>query len=279
MHRNVTLLAAHNFLNDFRFQEAFLVIYFAQISGSYTAAMTVLALFSLSEAVFQIPTGIFSDKMGRKRTFFLGSICSTLGVACYAFAHGMGMLALGGILLGEARAFFGANNDAFLYETLKEDNKEQEFHHYQGKVNGMYQLALGLSALTASLIVKQDLRFLFMLGIVPQLLTVLVSLFFHEPKVHIPSTRGHFSHFMESFKHIWKNPRLRLLAFAQSLSYGYGETSFNYNMTFIGTLWPTWALGLYRAINHGLGFIGCWFAGRTVQRFKGAKMLIISEVW
>ena len=73
MTKNVRLLYLHNLLTDFRFQEAFIVIYFAKIVGSYASAMSVVALSTMVAALVDIPTGLLSDRFGRKKTIVTGS--------------------------------------------------------------------------------------------------------------------------------------------------------------------------------------------------------------
>ena len=46
------------------------------------------------------------------------------------------------------------------------------------------------------------------------------------------------------------------------------EAKSQFQTIFINTLWPTWAVGVYRAMNNGLGFFGFWFSGRMIDRFK-----------
>jgi MFS family permease len=92
MLRNVRLLHIHNFLTDFCPQWPFLIIYFADITGSYTTGMSILALETVAAALFDIPTGIFSDKMGRRLTMASGSISCALGLACYAWGLSVSVL-------------------------------------------------------------------------------------------------------------------------------------------------------------------------------------------
>jgi hypothetical protein len=58
--RNVRLLGWFNFLGDFRLYGPLVVIYFAQVTGSYGAATSLLALKMLSSAAFEVPTGVCS---------------------------------------------------------------------------------------------------------------------------------------------------------------------------------------------------------------------------
>jgi len=75
--RNIRLLALFNFLLDFRLYAPIMVIYFEQITHSYTLAMSVLAATMLASAALELPTGIFSDRVGRRTTIIAGAAAIT----------------------------------------------------------------------------------------------------------------------------------------------------------------------------------------------------------
>src|SRR5258706_7065626 len=95
--RNVRLLPWFNFCSDFRIYNAIAVIYFAHVSGSYALGIGVFSIAKLSSAIFEVPTGIFSDFLGRKLTLALGQLASVLSIASYAVAGSFGVLAIGGV--------------------------------------------------------------------------------------------------------------------------------------------------------------------------------------
>ena len=276
MLRNIRLIYIHNLLTDIRFQSAFIVIYYAQVAGSYTAATAVLAIETLSAALFDIPTGIVSDKLGRKLTLTMGSTCFALSGTCYALAHGFGMLAAGATFYGLSYALFSGNNNALLFESLKAAGREKEFHHYQGRLSSMFQLGLGTSALIASMIAPHGLRIVFICGIVPQVLAAIVSLFITEPRAHFDSEQKSLAHMKAAFKTILHNRRLRLLTIGNSISFGVGEAVFVFAPAFINRLWPIWAVAIYRAMASFMGFIGFWFAGPILDRIKPARALALA---
>src|SRR5215472_15149902 len=168
---NIRLLAWFNFCSDFRIYNAIAVIYFARVSGSYAFGIGVFTISKISAAIFEIPTGVFSDFLGRKLTLALGQVMAALSIACYAFARSFALLALGGVLEGLAQAFFSGNNDALLFESLKQEERAAEFAQFQGRVSSIFQLALAVSAAVAMLALKWlSFRELFLLSIVPQIL-------------------------------------------------------------------------------------------------------------
>ncbi len=278
MIRNVRILYVHNFLVDLRFQDVFRPIYFAQITGSYTLAMAVFSVQWIVSALADIPTGVLSDKMGRKFTIVLASACSTIGIAIWAFSTHSAGLFLGSIFCGLSECLFNGNNNALLYESLKSSGQEGRFPHYQGRTSSMFQLALGLSAICASFLTGHGLRFLFILGIIPQALSIIAGLFFKEPRVHVPAPQKSLRHLKDACVKIYGNTHLLLLVIAQALGYA-DEAKFQFQTIFVNTLWPTWTLGIYRAMSNGLSFLGFWVSGRIIDRFKETYVLAVQQAY
>jgi len=279
MLRNIRLLYLHNFLSDFRPQWPFAVVYFAQISGSYTAAMSIWALEMLSSAFMDIPTGIFSDRVGRRYTIFLGSLSAAIGVALYALAQDIWGLLPGAFFMGLSQCLFNGNNNAMLYESLKSQNQEGRFHHYQGRTSSMWHLALCISAFLAAVLEPFGLKFIFMVGIFPQVLAAITSLFFKEPRIHIHDGKKNFHYLLEACIAIRKNPRLWLLLLAQTISFGAGESNYQFKTAFVNMLWPGWGPGIFRGINHSVAFLGYWFSGRILDRIKAPYYLAFREAY
>src|SRR5690348_13401937 len=97
IHKNIRLLGWFNFLLDFRLYGPIIILYFTQVSGSFALGMSVFSITMLASAIFEVPTGVFSDKIGRKKTIVCGSIASVISVALYAVGGTYGMLVAGAI--------------------------------------------------------------------------------------------------------------------------------------------------------------------------------------
>lgn len=277
MQRNIRLLGWHNFLTDFRLYGPFIVIYFAEVSGSWTLAMAVMSIQMVVSAALEIPTGILSDRMGRKKTLATGSIFSAAAVATYAIAPGFALLALGGVFEGTARSLFTGNNTALLYDTAKAEGKEDEYHHLLGRTSMMFQLALGISAVLGGLLAEGSLRLVVALSVIPQLLAIFVSLRVEEPVVHKSISENSLEHFKDAFRHLKGHPRLKWLTLAQSLGYGFGEANYHFVAVYFRTLWPLWAIGLLRSAGHALAASSFWMSGRMIDRFGHFPILIFTR--
>ena len=77
---------------------------------------------------------------------------------------------------------------------------------------------------------------------------------------------------------IYGNTHLLLLVIAQAIGRA-DEAKSQFQTIFINTLWPTWAVGVYRAMNNGLGFFGFWFSGRMIDRFKETYVLAVQQAY
>jgi MFS family permease len=131
--QNIKLIALFNLFTDFDLYSAILVIYFANITGSYILAMSLYSIVMVSSAIFEIPTGVFSDYIGRRKTMIMGAISSIVSVVFYAIGTNYPILIVGALFEGLRRAWYSGNNDALLYEILADNNQKEEYDHYLGK--------------------------------------------------------------------------------------------------------------------------------------------------
>jgi len=271
--RNIRLLALFNFLLDFTLFGPVIIIYFEREIGSYTLAMSVLSVTMLSAALFEVPTGVFSDMIGRKWTVVAGAVASLLSVIFYAVGSVYAVLLVGAILEGLARSLFSGNNNALLYDTLAENGEQAEYQSYLGRTSSTYQFALAISALLGGLLAAVSFSLVMWLSVIPRALMVIVSLRFIEPQIHKAESGNIYSHLREAFQNIIRNPRLRLLNIGQIISYSVGEAAFQFRTVFIELLWPLWAIGAARTISNIMAAVSFYFAGPLLKRFGESRLL------
>ena len=130
MNSNIKLLNWFNFFTDLIFYAPIAVLYFAKVSGSFALGMSVFSIVTISSALLEIPTGIFSDKIGRRKTIILGAASAVVASIFYAIGGSFLFLAIGSFFLGLCRSFYSGNNDALLYDTLSEKNEQHKFGEY-----------------------------------------------------------------------------------------------------------------------------------------------------
>lgn len=280
MHRNIRLLAWFNFFLDFRLYAPVAILYFAKVSGSYALGMSVFSVTMLAGALLEVPTGVLSDRMGRKRTLMAGAAASVISVICYALAghiDGAAYLALliGGIFEGMARAFYSGNNAALLHDTLAETGQQAEFQEYFGKTSSMFHFALAVSAVVGGVIAAVSYPAVMWLSVIPATIGLAISTRFVEPRIHEAANSGNiFAHLREAIVNTWRRPRLRTLSAASIIGHAAGESGYQFRAVFIEMLWPTWAIGLSRMLSSLNAAIGFYFSGRIIRRFGEYRLLV-----
>src|SRR3989344_6165866 len=118
LHKNIRILKLFNFFTDFKLYAPVAIIYFAKVSGSFALGMSIFSIAMVSSALFEIPTGIFSDRIGRRKTVILGALAAVLYSVFYAIGISFWFLAAGAVFEGLSRSFYSGNNNALLYDTL-----------------------------------------------------------------------------------------------------------------------------------------------------------------
>jgi MFS family permease len=279
VNRNVRLLSWFNFFGDFRMYGPIMVIYFAQVTGSYTAAASLLAVKMLSSAAFEVPTGVLSDRLGRRGTMIAGAVVMVAAHLGYAGAPGYGLLLAAVVLEGLATALWSGNNESLLYDTLLEAGREEEFPRHSGRVNSMFQIALALAAAIGGVVAGAwSLRVVVVLSVVPQVLCVLVALRVREPRVHGPLESNVLVHLGSALRGIRRNPVLRRMTLVSALRYS-SESAAQLSPVFVAGLWPLWALGLWRTFGHGVAFAGFRVSGWLIGRVGAARTLLFGELF
>lgn len=277
--RNIKLLAWHNFFTDFWLYAPVAILYFTQVSGSYARGMSVFAIAMLTQALFEIPTGIFSDLIGRARTMTLGSLAIVMGSVAYAIGANYWWLVLGAILEGLSRAFYSGNNDALLHDTLTELNRTDEYADKLGKLSSMFQIALAAAAILGGVIANWSFAWVVWLSVIPQVICLIISLKLIEPKVYEKYEVIPYTHLKEAWQLFIHNPKLRILTSASAIGNSVGEALFQFNATFISMLWPIWAIGIAKALSYAGGAVGFITAGKLIKKYKELPLIMATEIY
>ncbi len=274
LQHKIRLFACFRFFTAFRFSSAILIIYFARVSGSYALGMSVFSVVSLSQLVFDIPTGALSDMIGRKQILFAGSIVALCYTACYAASNSYWLLAAGAAFEGLDRALNSGTWNALLFETLAEHDSIGRYAEFSGKLTAAEHTAFGLSGLAGGIIAAYSFHLVFWLTLVPQAVALVLTLCLHEPARSSRRRRSLRAGLLETMRQFGANGRLRLLTLAAALGETIGETAFQFRPAFFLTVWPVWALGMTGTITQFGGAASFYFAGRIIRRFEALRVLV-----
>lgn len=277
--KNVRLLSIFNFLIGFSVFAPLAIIYFSQIAGSFTLGTSVFGIIMISSALFEVPTGLLSDKVGRKYTIVLGSWMRVLAFVFYALGFSYLWLVIGAVFEGLSRAFYSGNNDALLYDSLVDAGNEDDFAKYQGKVSSTEQLAMGLSAVFSGLIAFYSFNYLLWFSVLIQICLLVISYLLIEPASKRRLDTNIFADIKEAIVLFISNKKLRLLSLASILSYSISELKWNFGSAFVATVWPLWAIGISKMLPSFGASLSFYFSGNLIRKFKAVKILLFDNIY
>ena len=272
--RNIKILTWQGLFIGFSLWSAIAAIYFSRISGSFVLGLSVFSIANISGALFEIPTGIFSDKIGRKYTTMLGGLAYTISGIFYAIGINYWWLFAGAVMGGLGRSFYSGNNDALLYDSLNKSDRKEELEKFMGHIGSAEQWALGLSAILGGVLAaRYSFTLVMWLSLIPLFLCFLTSFWLIEIEDKIISEENIFLHLKEAWDNFKVNEKLRLLSLSSIIGFGISEAGFQFRSVFVATLWPLWAVGLAQTLSNVGAALGFGWSGKIIKKFKSINIL------
>lgn len=240
--KNLILISLIIFLNNINLYNVVAILYYKSITNSFVLGMSIFSIVTISSAIFELPTGILSDKIGRKKTIVYGSVCSLLSAFILFIANNYFLLIIYAIISGIEFAFFSGNNDAYVYENLKMINNEKDYIKFIGKVKSMGYLAAALSGfIGAILLYFFSYKFIIGISIVPKAIQLILSLFLGVINIVKVNNKK--------------------------------------KTEIITNVWPTWAIGIPGILANIGAFISNWFSEKIIRIISRKKYWLFSHFY
>ncbi|MCX6141542.1 MAG: MFS transporter [Candidatus Kapabacteria bacterium] len=120
LQRNIYLLRLLRIANMALFTIPVLVVYYRHLGLSMQDVMSLQAIFAVTMVVIEVPSGYFSDVLGRRTTMIIGTFLALAGWSLYVFAVSFTEFLIAETFLGVGMAFMSGTDSAMLYDTLLE---------------------------------------------------------------------------------------------------------------------------------------------------------------
>lgn len=276
--RNLILYRWFELCLGMSFYAPLAIIYYSQVAGSYALGASIFSLVMIVSALGEVPTGIWSDKIGRKGTIFTGALLILGGTLFYALSHNYSLLVVGAVLEGLSRSFFSGNNDAFLHESLQDIGQETEYQNYLGKAMSMEHLGIALGAIIGGVIAIYSVRLAVTLTLIPLLGGAMITAFLHEPRSKHITSSNVYSHLKEAIRLFITNKKIRLLSLTDAISFSTGEVSYQFRATYFSQLWPLWAINLLNTTLQLGASASYYYSGLMIKKWGAEKLLVIRSI-
>lgn len=110
-----------------------IVLFFQEHGLSLTEVMILQAVYSISVALLEIPSGYIADVFGRKKTIILSTIFCFIGYLIFSNFSDFYLFALAEVLLGFGGSLMSGSDSALIYDTLLEENNKKIYSKIEGR--------------------------------------------------------------------------------------------------------------------------------------------------
>lgn len=124
------------------------VVLFFQSNGlDLRGVMLVNAVYAITVAAFEIPSGYFSDRLGRKNAILIGTSLVFGQFVSYSLAYSFIGFGIGAFLGGIGVSFISGTDAALLYDTLVAADREGDYVKWEGRSYAVGTFAEAVAAI------------------------------------------------------------------------------------------------------------------------------------
>lgn len=188
---------------------AVIFLFYQKVGLTLTQIGVATAIVSISAVLFEIPTGIFADRFGRKNSIIWGGICQLIFPLIILLNTSYLLIILASAMFGLGRAFLSGADIAILHDTNRIINKKTNFKEIIGKYQGYGLIAGSIALFSAGFIADWSFKAVFIISSIFFIIYTLIVSTIKEPeKYYTKQSRKQTSslkHLIESGKEILSN--------------------------------------------------------------------------
>lgn len=110
------------------------------------------AIYSLSVALFEVPSGYMADIIGRRTSLIFGSVLGTIGFVVLSASSTFSGFMVAEIILGLGGSFISGSDSALLFDSLAVLKRQNYYLRYEGRITALGNLAETVAAVGGGLL-------------------------------------------------------------------------------------------------------------------------------
>ena len=122
-------------------------VYLLSKGLSFTTYLAIQALFSLVMLLGELPTGVFADMYGRKKSIMTGSVLLSLGFFVYFLGESAIHFAIAELIIGLGVSFRSGADRALIYDSMQRADRQRATKHF-----GAFWASMALGSMVGSAI-------------------------------------------------------------------------------------------------------------------------------
>ena len=236
-------------------------------------------VFHIVSLLAEIPSGMFADVLGRKKSLMVSCIMTMLSAAVRGFIPGFAAVCVSVGFSALSYNFISGSDSALAYDSLLEEGQENKYDKYISTQTAIYRISNGIATLFAGVAVIMGTRNAQILSLGISLVNLIFLLFLRENKVILKKTNDTLAKRIRdvisgSFGFLKGNKKVAGLIFRNALVGGIDVLLLFFLQAKLPmTGIPDWSLGPLLFIMSMGGILGA-LAARKVKKLTLGKLFV-----
>ncbi|MEK7141796.1 MAG: MFS transporter [Patescibacteria group bacterium] len=269
----------YSFLNGFNLIFPIFTLLFSKHGLNTVEISLLIAIWSVTTIVFEVPAGVLADKYSRRNLLALANCLRGIGFIFWLIGGSFFMYAIGFVLWGLRNVLTSGTLEAFIYDELKSEHQEHLYEKASGRLNGHRFLGWALSAVLGGIIAQYSFPLAILGSIATSFLSACVLLFIRDVKqTRSTEETQYFQILKNAFLQAKSNTYFLLIVAFICIIFGvYGATDEYWALIFHDFGLMVSSIGFITAIIYGLTSLAGYSAHifRNL-RWKNVELILLS---
>lgn len=157
MKKNLRLFYAFRLLATSYVYLPIFMLFQASRGMTFAESMALGCIFSGVIVLVEVPTGVFADRLGRRRSMLVGALAMMVSCAIATRATAFGELALAEALAALSLALCSGADTAYLYDFLRQHDRAHEYNHRESTASAFHLLGSAIAFGASGFLAEIDL--------------------------------------------------------------------------------------------------------------------------
>ncbi len=182
---------------------------------SYFERLALGGLFSAVIILVEIPTGVFADRIGRRRSMLIGALTMVASCLIATGAHGFGQFAIAEALGAISIALCSGADSAYLFDFLREHDRSHEYGRRESTASAWHLMGSAFAFAGGGLLAQVDLALPYLVTAGVAAVAAVVACMLHDDRPVVDARfparlvlRSWSAQMRTAFTEVARNPRL-----------------------------------------------------------------------
>ena len=226
LNKNIWKFYLYKILSSMFFSVPIIVLFWQDNWLSLTEIMILQSIFSILTVILEIPTWYFADTYGRKKTLIIAAITWLIAITSYSLWHNLYQFLFAEVFFALSVSFTSGTMSAFVYDTLLDLKRENEYKKIWWNILFYGLIALALANIIWWFVAKTDLRYTLYFSIPFFAAMIPLAFSMKEPHKHrIIAKKWYIKELLKNIINILKNKKLKRIIIYSGVIFAFNQSA------------------------------------------------------